>query len=230
MLNSPSQHFSLLNWQWSVSSYIFCCHAGLQQTVWNFEAKFLFLVLFTPSREHLLFSLLLVWVDLLIYFLWVVLSLLFEANLLSQSFLFRLNCMHIFCCFQIDYMVFLALFSYVILVRQDKTPSVSETVLIIFVFTLCTEEIRQVTDGKLNRITHIVSNACILYYIIIIIIIIIIVIIIVIILLSLSLPFSLLLFIFIIIMEDFIAKVSSWMKYSCGPRQLSYLGIKNYKG
>ena len=137
----------------------------------------------------------------------MVLSLLFEANLLSQSFLFRLNCMHIFCCFQIDYMVFLALFSYVILVRQDKTPSVSETVLIIFVFTLCTEEIRQVTDGKLNRITHIVSNACILYYIIIIIIII--VIIIVIILLSLSLPFSLLLFIFIIIMEDFIAKVSS---------------------
>ena len=92
----------------------------------------------------------------------MVLSLLFEANLLSQSFLFRLNCMHIFCCFQIDYMVFLALFSYVILVRQDKTPSVSETVLIIFVFTLCTEEIRQVTDGKLNRITHIV-----LYYIII---------------------------------------------------------------
>ena len=137
----------------------------------------------------------------------MVLSLLFEANLLSQSFLFRLNCMHIFCCFQIDYMVFLALFSYVILVRQDKTPSVSETVLIIFVFTLCTEEIRQVTDGKLNRITHIVSNACILYYIIIIIIII--VIIIVIILLSLSLPFSLLLFIFIIIVEDFIAKVSS---------------------
>ena len=137
----------------------------------------------------------------------MVLSLLFEADLLSQSFLFRLNCMHIFCCFQIDYMVFLALFSYVILVRQDKTPSVSETVLIIFVFTLCTEEIRQVTDGKLNRITHIVSNACILYYIIIIIIII--VIIIVIILLSLSLPFSLLFFIFIIIMEDFIAKVSS---------------------
>ena len=94
----------------------------------------------------------------------MVLSLLFEANLLSQSFLFRLNCMHIFCCFQIGYMVFLALFSYVILVRQDKTPSISETVLIIFVFTLCTEEIRQVTDGKLNRITHIVSNACILYY------------------------------------------------------------------
>lgn len=164
MLNSPSQHFSLLNWQYSVSSYIFCCHAGLQQNVWNFEAKFLFLVFFAPSRERLLFSLLLVWVDLLIYFLWVVLSLLFEANLLSQSFLFRLNCMHIFCCFQIGYMVFLALFSYVILVRQDKTPSISETVLIIFVFTLCTEEIRQVTDGKLNRITHIVSNACILYY------------------------------------------------------------------
>lgn len=122
------------------------------------------LFFFTPSRERLLFSLLLVWVDLLIYFLWVVFSLLFKANLLSQSFLFRLNCIYIFCCFQIDYMVFLALFSYVILVRQDKTPSISETVLIIFVFTLCTEEIRQVTDGKLNRITHIVSDACILYY------------------------------------------------------------------
>ena len=122
------------------------------------------LFFFTSSRERLLFSLLLVWVDLLIYFLWVVLSLLFKANLLNQSFLFRLNCTHIFCCFQIDYMVFLALFSYVILVRQDKTPSISETVLIIFVLTLCTEEIRQVTDGKLNRITHIVSDACILYY------------------------------------------------------------------
>ena len=47
--------------------------------------------------------------------------------------------------FQFDYMLFLALFSYVVLVRQDKIPSIGEIVLIIFVCTLCAEEIRQVT-------------------------------------------------------------------------------------
>ena len=41
-------------------------------------------------------------------------------------------------------MVFLALFSYVVLVRQDKIPSNIEIVIIIFVCTLFTEEIRQV--------------------------------------------------------------------------------------
>lgn len=53
-------------------------------------------------------------------------------------------------CFQFAYMVFLALFSYVILIRQDKIPSISEMVLIIFVCTLCTEEIRQVFKPRLN--------------------------------------------------------------------------------
>ena len=43
-------------------------------------------------------------------------------------------------------MLFLALFSYVVLVRQDKIPSIAEIVLIIFVCTLCAEEIRQVTQ------------------------------------------------------------------------------------
>ncbi|PFX13442.1 Transient receptor potential cation channel subfamily M member 3 [Stylophora pistillata] len=44
------------------------------------------------------------------------------------------------------YMAFLVLFSFVILVKQDKIPSISEMVLIIFVCTLCTEEIRQTVD------------------------------------------------------------------------------------
>ena len=44
-------------------------------------------------------------------------------------------------------MLFLALFSYVVLVRQDKFPSNSEIVLIIFVCTLFAEEIRQVTQS-----------------------------------------------------------------------------------
>ena len=46
---------------------------------------------------------------------------------------------------QFTYVVFLALFSYVILVRQEKIPSnIVEIVIIIFVCTLLTEEIRQV--------------------------------------------------------------------------------------
>ena len=49
--------------------------------------------------------------------------------------------------FQFDYMLFLALFSYVVLVRQDKIPSIGEIVLIIFVCTLCAEEIRQVIQS-----------------------------------------------------------------------------------
>lgn len=48
-------------------------------------------------------------------------------------------------CLQFAYLVFLVLFSYVILVRQENIPSISEVVLIIFVCTLFTEEIRQVT-------------------------------------------------------------------------------------
>ena len=53
-------------------------------------------------------------------------------------------------CSQFAYLVFLALFSYVILIRQDKIPSISEKVLIIFVCTLCTEEIRQVFKPRFN--------------------------------------------------------------------------------
>ena len=49
-----------------------------------------------------------------------------------------------FCFLQLDYIVFLALFSYVILVRQATTPSNVETVVIVFVCSLFTEEIRQV--------------------------------------------------------------------------------------
>ncbi|CAH3032487.1 unnamed protein product, partial [Porites lobata] len=47
-----------------------------------------------------------------------------------------------------DYMLFLALFSYVVLVRQDKIPSIGEIVLIIFVCTLCAEEIRQILQSE----------------------------------------------------------------------------------
>lgn len=49
-----------------------------------------------------------------------------------------------FCFLQLDHIVFLALFSYVILVRQATTPSNVETVVIVFVCSLFTEEIRQV--------------------------------------------------------------------------------------
>ncbi|CAH3032490.1 unnamed protein product [Porites lobata] len=45
-------------------------------------------------------------------------------------------------------MLFLALFSYVVLVRQDKIPSIAEIVLIIFVCTLCAEEIRQILHSE----------------------------------------------------------------------------------
>ena len=48
-------------------------------------------------------------------------------------------------------MVFLMLFSFVILVKADKIPSISEMVLIIFVCTLCTEEIRQVIQKQVNK-------------------------------------------------------------------------------
>ena len=54
-------------------------------------------------------------------------------------------------------MVFLALFSYVILIRQDKIPSISEKVLIIFVCTLCTEEIRQVFKPRFNLIFKLIE-------------------------------------------------------------------------
>ena len=43
------------------------------------------------------------------------------------------------------------LFSFVILVKADKIPSISEMVLIIFVCTLCTEEIRQVIQKQVNK-------------------------------------------------------------------------------
>ena len=43
------------------------------------------------------------------------------------------------------------LFSFVILVKADKIPSISEMVLIIFVCTLCTEEIRQVTQKRVDK-------------------------------------------------------------------------------
>lgn len=46
------------------------------------------------------------------------------------------------------YMAFLVLFSFVILVKQDRIPSISEMVLIIFVCTLCTEEIRQILHSE----------------------------------------------------------------------------------
>lgn len=48
-------------------------------------------------------------------------------------------------------MVFLMLFSFVILVKADKIPSISEMVLIIFVCTLCTEEIRQVIQKQVDK-------------------------------------------------------------------------------
>ena len=48
-------------------------------------------------------------------------------------------------------MVFLMLFSFVILVKADKIPSISEMVLIIFVCTLCTEEIRQVIQKQVVK-------------------------------------------------------------------------------
>lgn len=43
------------------------------------------------------------------------------------------------------------LFSFVILVKADKIPSISEMVLIIFVCTLCTEEIRQVIQKQVDK-------------------------------------------------------------------------------
>ncbi|KAJ7363533.1 Transient receptor putative cation channel sub M member 7 [Desmophyllum pertusum] len=46
------------------------------------------------------------------------------------------------------YLAFLVLFSYVILVRQENIPSICEIVLIIFVCTLCTEEIRQILHSE----------------------------------------------------------------------------------
>ena len=48
-------------------------------------------------------------------------------------------------------MAFLMLFSFVILVKADKIPSISEMVLIIFVCTLCTEEIRQVIQKQVDK-------------------------------------------------------------------------------
>lgn len=48
-------------------------------------------------------------------------------------------------------MAFLMLFSFVILVKADKIPSISEMVLIVFVCTLCTEEIRQVIQKQVNK-------------------------------------------------------------------------------
>ena len=50
-------------------------------------------------------------------------------------------------------MVFLALFSYVILVRQATIPSNVETVVIIFVCSLFTEEIRQVRQAHRGEVT-----------------------------------------------------------------------------
>ena len=41
-------------------------------------------------------------------------------------------------------MAFLALFSYLILIRQEEVPSIIEILVIVFVCTLCCEEIRQV--------------------------------------------------------------------------------------
>lgn len=46
------------------------------------------------------------------------------------------------------YFIFLLVFCYVILVRLPPTPPPHEMILIIFVFTLCTEEIRQVSADK----------------------------------------------------------------------------------
>ena len=43
------------------------------------------------------------------------------------------------------------LFSFVILVKADKIPSINEMVLIIFVCTLCTEEIRQVIQKQVDK-------------------------------------------------------------------------------
>lgn len=48
-------------------------------------------------------------------------------------------------------MAFLMLFSFVILVKADKIPSISEMVLIVFVCTLCTEEIRQVIQKQVDK-------------------------------------------------------------------------------
>ena len=62
-------------------------------------------------------------------------------------------------CLQFDYMAFLALFCYVILVRQDKIPSTSEIVLIIFVSTLCTEEIRQVIQDNFTQSSQTLHQA-----------------------------------------------------------------------
>ncbi|KAL9987179.1 hypothetical protein ACROYT_G001438 [Oculina patagonica] len=52
----------------------------------------------------------------------------------------------------IVYFIFLIVFCYVILVRLPVTPPPHEIVLIIFVFTLCTEEVRQVLNSESNTL------------------------------------------------------------------------------
>lgn len=53
----------------------------------------------------------------------------------------------LFSCFfwQIVYFIFLIVFCYVILVRLPVSPPLQEIILIVFVFTLFTEEVRQVS-------------------------------------------------------------------------------------
>lgn len=46
------------------------------------------------------------------------------------------------------YMAFLALFSYLILIRQEEVPSIIEILVIVFVCTLCCEEIRQILHSE----------------------------------------------------------------------------------
>ena len=54
------------------------------------------------------------------------------------------------------YFIFLIVFCYVILVRLPPTPPPHEMILIIFVFTLCTEEIRQVSadNTEISPFSH----------------------------------------------------------------------------
>ena len=48
------------------------------------------------------------------------------------------------CVFQLSYIAFLLLFSYILIVSFKPEVSVAEIVLMVWVFTIFTEEIRQV--------------------------------------------------------------------------------------
>ncbi|XP_074627353.1 transient receptor potential cation channel subfamily M member-like 2 isoform X1 [Acropora palmata] len=52
------------------------------------------------------------------------------------------------------YLAFLTLFSYLILIRQDEIPSISEIVVIVFVCSLGTEEIRQILHSEPTTLSN----------------------------------------------------------------------------